>query len=258
MLFDTHIHLDRMPPEVDLEAELAAAASAGVANCLVPGVHRADWPGLRKRVAATAGAWAAFGLHPLAATEWDRQCAEQLREFLDDQRAVAVGEIGLDRYVDVPADQQEKAFREQVGIAVDMALPVLIHCRRRPGRLLEILREENGQRVGGIMHAFGGSWPTAKAALDLGFALSFGGSLTYPEARRPLEVLRQAPADMIVIETDAPDMAPHPHRGETNRPAWLGLVLKRLAEIRGWSLEEAAANTTANARRILNIERDNL
>ncbi len=254
MLIDTHIHLDRISPEFDLGVELAEADAAGIKNFLVPGVDRRGWQRLDDVVSATEGAWAAFGLHPMAAAEWNRECGEELYRLLRDREAVAVGEIGLDRYLEVPVAVQEKAFREQISIAVELALPILIHCRKMPGRLLEILAEENAQQVGGIMHAFAGSWQTAKAAMDLGFLLSFGGTLTYPEARRALEVLQQAPDDVIVIETDAPDLAPYPHRGEPNRPVWLKLVLAKLAEVKGWSVERAAEITAANARRVLNIK----
>jgi TatD DNase family protein len=164
----------------------------------------------------------------------------------------AVGEIGLDALIDSPdLEVQERAFRSQLRLAVEAQLPVLIHCRRATGRLLDILREEKSQRVGGIFHAFSGSIETAMEAIRLGFVLGFGGPLTYPNARRILEVLRQVPKDAIVLETDAPDMSPHPHRGEPNAPANLPFIARRVAEVRGWSEEETARVTTENARRIL-------
>ena len=254
MLIDTHIHLNRLPPGCDVEAELAAARREGITTFLVPGVDRAGWRDVRAVVERTEGGLAAYGLHPLAAHQWNGACREELIASLGGPKVVAVGEIGLDRFVDVPVVVQEQAFREQVRLAVSLSLPVLIHCRKMPGRLLEILAEENAGQVGGIMHAFGGSLPTAKKAMTLGFALSFGGTITYPEARRAIRVLEQLPPEAIVIETDAPDLAPHPHRREVNRAVWLDLVLRRLAEVRGWSFEEAAAITTANARRVLNLD----
>ncbi len=255
MLIDTHIHLDRFPTEVNLEKELELAAVAGINNFIVPGVDRAGWQNLQSVTASISGARGAYGLHPLAAAEWGPECAGDLRKFLADKNTVAVGEIGLDRYVDVPIEQQEIALREQVRIAIEFSRPLLIHCRKMQGRLLEILKQERSEMVGGIMHAFGGSWPTAKAAIDLGFVISFGGTLTYPEARRSLEVLQRTPDDAIVIETDAPDLAPHPHRGKMNRPAWLELILARLAAVKGWSLVQAAEITSGNARRILKMDR---
>ena len=254
MLFDTHIHLDRFPPEFGLEQEIAAARKAGVSTFLVPGVSRAGWSGIAEVVAETEGAWPAYGLHPMAATEWDDDCRTELAKYLQSPATVAVGEIGLDRYIDIPMARQEESFRQQLQLATEYGLPVLIHCRKMPGRILEILQEEYTGGAGGIMHAFSGSLESAKVLISLGFVLSFGGALTYPEAKQGVEVLRKLPEDAIVIETDAPDLAPHPHRGEMNRPVWLIQVLERLAEIRGWSLDEAAALTTANARRVLRLK----
>jgi TatD DNase family protein len=251
MLFDTHIHLDRFPAGSDVDAAVAAGRSVGIESYLVPGVDRAGWDVVRKVVERTEGALAAYGLHPLAADEWDWECCDDLVALLRGPGVVAVGEIGLDRYVDVPIARQEQVFREQVQVAISLAMPIVIHCRKMPGRLLGILEEEGADQVGGIMHAFSGSRQTAEKAMQLGFVLSFGGAITYPEARRAIEVLEHLPDEAIVIETDAPDMAPHPHRGEVNRPVWLELVLARLAGIRGWSRDEAADITSTNARRIL-------
>lgn len=253
MIFDTHIHLDRFSSGLSVDEEVAAARALGVSHFLVPGVARAGWANIRELVARTEGSLAAYGLHPLAAEEWNHSCREELLTLLGESQTVAVGEIGLDRYANVPVDRQEAVFREQVQIAVQVSLPVLIHCRKMPGRLLEILAEEQCGQVGGIMHAFSGSLQTAKKALDLGFALSFGGALTYPDARRVLDVLTNIPDDMIVIETDAPDLAPHPRRGEPNRPVWISLILDRLAELKGWSRQQAAEITSENARRILKL-----
>lgn len=254
MMFDTHIHLDRIAAERPLDEEIASARAAGVGQFLVPGVDRKSWCSIQQVTGEIDGSLAAFGLHPLAAAEWDGSCRDELVSFLAAENTVAIGEIGLDRFLNVPLVCQEQAFREQLQVAIEHSLPVLVHCRKMIGRLLEVLREEQADRVGGIMHAFGGSEQTARELIDLGFVLSFGGALTYPEAHRISEMARRLPENSIVIETDAPDLAPHPHRGEVNRPVWLALVARRLAEIRGWSLEKTAELTTANARRILKLD----
>ena len=251
MIFDTHIHLDRCSSELNVAAEVEAARQAGVSQFLLPGVDQAGWQNIQAIADRFDGVQAAFGLHPQAADQWNQDCRNALITFLREEKAVAIGEIGLDRTIDVPMALQEQVFREQLQIAIEFSLPVLIHCRKVPGRLLEILREEKADQVGGIMHAFGGSYQTARSAIDLGFVLSFGGALTYPEARRAIEVVRQLPDDALVVETDAPDLAPHPHRGEPNRPLWISLVVQRLAEIRGWSFEQTVEITTANAQRVL-------
>lgn len=230
------------------------ADRAGVGSFVVPGVRREGWPGLLRLTGSLKGGWAAPGLHPQAADQWNEEAAHELRQCLQAERTIAVGEIGLDRLLPFPPPAiQETAFRGQLRLAAAAALPVLIHCRHAAGRLLAILAEEDFP-YGGILHAFSGSAETARLAVERGFVIGFAGPVTYPNARRAPEVLRQLPAEAIVLETDAPDLPPHPHRGESNRPAWLPLIAARVAEIRGWSLEETARITTGNARRILKME----
>ncbi|WP_027716112.1 TatD family hydrolase [Desulfuromonas sp. TF] len=251
-LFDTHVHLNAAPLIENLDREIDRARQAGVESFLIPGVRWKEWPQMLSVARAVPGALVAPGLHPLAAAEWNEEVAGGLIDLFSNTLTAAVGEIGLDALIDSPdMEVQERAFRSQLRLAVEAQLPVLIHCRRATGRLLDILRQEKAQRVGGIFHAFSGSIETAMEAIRLGFVLGFGGPLTYPNARRIPEVLRQVPKDAIVLETDAPDMPPHPHRGEPNAPANLPLIARRVAEVRGWSEEETARVTTENARRIL-------
>ncbi len=254
-LFDTHVHLDCAPLSLNLKQEVGHARQAGVEYFLVPGVRRPDWPALLALVELLPEALAAPGLHPLAAHQWDAGAAAELATCLQDPKAAAVGEIGLDGLLSSPGlEVQEWAFRGQLRLAIEAGLPVLIHCRKAVGRLLQILREEGGQRVGGIFHSFSGSPESALAAIEMGFAIGFGGPLTYPNARRAPEVLREVPPEWVVLETDAPDLPPHPHRGSPNRPAYLALIAARVAEIRGWSLEETARITSTNARRVLKLK----
>lgn len=253
-LFDTHVHLDCSPLVERLDEELALACAAKVGGFVVPGVAPTDWPRLLETVGRAPEAWAAPGIHPLAARDWNATTAAALAALLDHPKVVALGEIGLDTLLDEPPPSiQENALRGQLRLAREAGLPVLIHCRGAHGRLLEILREERAGERGGILHAFSGSLETARQAIDLGFAIGFGGTLTYPNARRTPEVLKALPAEWIVLETDAPDLAPHPHRGQDNRPAWLRLIAEQVARLRGWSLEDCARITTDNARRMLKI-----
>jgi TatD DNase family protein len=203
-------------------------------------------------VGRVPGALAAPGVHPLAAEAWCGAVAKHLEILLE--TSVAVGEIGLDGTLTSPVQSvQEQAFRAQVRLAIAMRRPVLIHCRRAIGRVMEILRAEGAQRIGGVFHAFSGSAESAQEAVRLNFAIGIGGSITYPNARRGLDVLRLLPDEWLVLETDAPDLAPLPHRGEVNHPAYLSLIAARVATLRGWSIEETARITTANAQRILGL-----
>ncbi len=253
-LFDTHVHLDMLPAGFDLAEEVALAERRGVRRFLIPGVSPRGWPHLVSVASQVAGGLTAPGLHPLAAHLWSESTADELTGLLAAENAVAIGEIGLDGQLDFPpAGVQEKAFRGQLRLARETGLPVVLHCRKATGRLLEILREEGAGECGGIWHGFSGSRETAAAAIELGFALAFGGPLTWPDARRAPEVLKMLPAEWIVLESDAPDLPPHPHRGEPNRPAYLALVAERVAALRDWSPEETARITTANACRVLKL-----
>lgn len=253
-LFDTHVHLDASPLLENLDHEIRRARRVGIGYFLIPGVYRDGWPQLLSVARAVPGALAAPGLHPLAAAEWNEEAAAELADLCSDKLTVAVGEVGLDALIDSPGmEMQERAFRGQLRLAIEAELPVLIHCRRAAGKLLEILRQEQAWRIGGILHSFSGSLETAREAIHLGFVLGFGGPLTYPNARKIPDVLRQLPKEAIVLETDAPDLPPHPRRGEANSPANLPLIVRRVADVRGWSEEETARITTANAERVLKI-----
>jgi TatD DNase family protein len=251
-LFDTHIHLDRLPPG-DLPGDVEQARQQGITSFLIPGITPSHWDHMTALAGEHAGVFLAPGVHPLAAELWSPQVEEQLVQLLAHPAVVAIGEIGLDSKLSVPQELQEKVFRAQLRLAVAAGRPLLLHCRGRLARCFEIFREEQGPRVGGILHAFSGSVEMAKVALRLNLALGFGGGLTRPEARRAPEVLRSLPATTFVLESDAPDQSPKPHRHERNRPQWLAFVASRCAELRQCSLEEVATQTTTNARRILNL-----
>ncbi len=255
-LFDTHVHLDALD-QASLQGKLAEARKSGVELFLVPGVRREGWPDLLELARSHRGVWAAPGLHPLAARQWGEATAAALSDLLEEREVAAVGEIGLDLLLpDPPPAVQEEALRGQLRLAVSAGKPVLVHCRKAIGRLLTLLRKEGADRAGGILHAFSGSPESALEATRLGFAIGFGGTLTWPGSRRAPEVLAALPPEWIVLETDAPDLAPHPHRGEDNRPAWLSLVADKVGEIRGWDRETTARITTANAKRVLGLTPD--
>lgn len=249
-LVDTHVHLDYFdsPSETALQAY-----ENGVKYLIIPGVLSESWPAILTAAETIPGVWAAPGIHPQAAGPWTPQLDRQLREAVRHPRVVAIGEVGLDSQVAASTDDQEKVLRQMIRLACEAHLPLLLHVRRATGRTLTILREERAQRVGGIFHAFSGSLETARQLIDLGFALGIGGIVTYPEARHLPEVVKQVPGNCLVLESDAPDMAPHPHRRERNHPAFLPLIARQVARLRNWSFEETAETTTHNALRILSL-----
>ncbi len=252
--FDTHAHLDLPPLRQALAVELARAHREGVRAWVVPGVHRADWPGLLDCVRSRPDLYGAPGLHPQAAGDWSVEAAGELAELLTLPRVVALGEVGLDPHPGYPPlALQEQALRGQIRLAREAGRPLLIHCRRAFGPLLEILREERAAQVGGILHAFSGSLEVARAAIRLNFAIGIGGVLTRPNARRLPQVAVAVPAEWLVLETDAPDLPPYPVADPINRPAYLTHAAAALAALRGWDLQETGRRTTVNALRVLNI-----
>ncbi|WP_020674629.1 TatD family hydrolase [Geopsychrobacter electrodiphilus] len=242
---DTHIHLFAPEWTSLLASRLAAAHQAGIELLLQPGVRATGWAELIDLAGQNPGVYAAPGLHPLSADAWDERVAVRLRELCALPQVVAVGEIGLDVLLDVELAVQERAFRGQLEIAIDARLPVLIHCRKQTAAVLQILQEVDIARVGGIWHGFSGSPETARQIVPLGLKLGIGPVLLRETARKLPAVVKLMPADALVLETDAPDMAPGPEA--------LLTVATKLAALRGWTLAETARITTENARQLLNI-----
>ncbi len=249
-LIDTHVHLDFFDTPA---AVVMRARQHGVAQFVIPGVAPAAWPALIAIAEAEPDVWIAPGVHPQAAGQWTRQAEALLQDILAHPQTVAIGEVGLDKQVNCPLDQQEQVCRQMIALAREHHLPLLLHVRRATDRLLTLLREAGRGELTGIIHAFSGSLETAEQFIDLGFSLGIGGVLTYPEATRLPDVVRQVPADRLVLESDAPDMTPHPHRGRPNHPAYLPLIAESLARIRCWSLEQTIQITTDNATNLFRL-----
>lgn len=252
--FDTHAHLDLTPLIQDLDVELRLARQQGVQGWLLPGVRRSGWAGLLGCASHHPALWAAPGLHPMAVDDWSAAVGAELEGLLAAEKVVALGEVGLDALPGFPAAEvQEAALRGQIRLALAARRPLLIHCRRAFGRLLEILRQENAARVGGIFHGFSGSLEVAQDAIRLNFAIGIGAVLTRPNARRLPQVAATIPAEWLVLETDAPDLPPYLFRGQVNRPAYLTYAAEALANLRGWDLQETGRLTTSNALRVLGL-----
>jgi TatD DNase family protein len=274
-LTDSHAHLDMYPE--DMAGVLARAQAAGVGTILAIGIgegphemHRAlqiaqEYCGKP----ATPAIFASAGIHPQEAHRVDAESLAKLTRLTEDVRVIAIGEIGLDYYhVDNPEPAiQRAAFIAQMQVAAAVRKPILIHCRTSElatpeakqkfgatdawEELLELIVEHwMKHTLGGVMHCFSGSIEQARRSLDLGFYLSFAGNLTYPKAAGLREVATFAPAERILVETDAPFLAPIPRRGEQNEPALVAHTAECLAGLRGVSLEQIAALTTANFNRL--------
>jgi TatD DNase family protein len=256
---DSHCHLDAPEFNADRPAVCARAHSAGVSLLVIPAVDCAHLDAVRTLAHATGNAYA-LGLHPLYVHRQPEDALAQLAIALHthrgDERLVAVGEIGLDGFVPgLDWATQERFYAAQLALARRVDLPVILHVRRSADALLKHLRRA-GVR-GGIAHAFNGSAQQAQAFIDLGFKLGFGGAMTFDRALQIRRLAQTLPAEAIVLETDAPDIPPHwlyrtadaRARGEDSRnePAELPRIAETLAALRGWTLEDTAATTTANA-----------
>lgn len=247
-LFDTHTHLDAPEFDEDREEIIARAVEGGVSKMINIGFNRETIPSTMKLAEAYDFIYAAVGWHPVDAITMTDGDLDWIASLCSHEKVVAIGEIGLDYHWDTsPKDVQQRVFRQQIGLARELGMPISIHNRDAHEDIVKILREEKANEVGGVMHSFSGSWEIAKICLDLGFHLSFGGPITFKNARVPKEVLAQTPLDRLLIETDSPYLTPHPFRGKRNESAHVKLVAEAAAEIKGISWEELAQITHANA-----------
>ena len=250
MLIDTHCHLDAAEFVADRDAVHAAAVAAGVGRIVLPAVAVANFPEVKACVARYAGCVAAYGIHPLYVMSAVEADLVVLHDWLRDERPVAVGEIGLDFYVpDLDPQRQEFFFVEQLKLARQFNLPVLLHVRRSVDAVLKQLRRI--KVAGGIAHAFNGSRQQAEVFIDLGFKLGFGGAMTYPGSSRIRELAASLPIESIVLETDAPDIPPHWLNRGRNTPAELPRIAQVLADLRQMDVAEVVAQTARNARQVL-------
>ncbi len=249
-MIDTHCHLDAAEFDGDRREVHAAALAAGVTKLVVPAVTVAGFGKTRQTVAQYAGCAAAYGIHPLYVIQAAEGDLGTLRRWLADENPVAVGEIGLDHYVtDGDPLRQEFFFVEQLKLAREFDLPVVLHVRRAVDPVLKQLRRFRVR--GGIAHAFNGSRQQAEAFIQLGFVLGFGGAMTYIGSTRIRALAAELPLESIVLETDAPDIPPAWLNGGRNAPAELLAIADVLADLRGITRPAVVAATTANARRVL-------
>ena len=251
-LFDSHSHLDVPEFDGDRTAVLARAHAAGVVEQLVPAVAHDSWPALREACAADAGLHAAYGLHPVYLDRHRPEHLAALREWIERERPPAIGECGLDFFVEgLDLEAQRRYFIGQLELARDFDLPVVVHARRAVEEVYISCKRIGGLR--GIVHSFGGSPEQARQLAELGFLLGIGGPVTYERARRLRKLVAQAPIEWLVLETDSPDQPDAGHRGERNEPARLTEVLRVVAELRGEDPDTVAEATWRNARRLLGL-----
>ncbi len=244
MLIDAHCHLDGDRFAGDLDAVIARAGEAGVRAMLTAGVDVASSRAAIAIAEKYEPVYAAVGIHPETSETFDAAALAEIRQLAQHPRVVAIGEIGLDfHYADgAPRAVQERAFIAQLDLAQELGKPVVVHNRDANTELMGILQRRNGGPRG-VLHCFSGDDAMARQAIDLGFYISFAGNVTFPNARALQNVARALPLDHILVETDAPYLAPQPRRGRRNEPAFVAFTAAKIAELK--SLDLAVVEATA-------------
>jgi len=253
MLFDSHCHLDFPHFDEDRDAVFARMRQAGVSRILAVAVELEQLPRLQTMAERYEGVWFSAGVHPVHEVHQEPDCAAIVASA-GHERCLAIGETGMDFYHDrIAPDVQEARFRAHLQAGKQLQKPVIIHMRDADDAVFSILNDEGVGSAGAIMHCFSSTWASAKKALDLGLMLSFSGNVTFKRNEALRAVLAKTPAESLLLETDAPYLAPVPYRGKRNEPTYVRQVAECAAEVRGVSLPELAAQCTQNTLRCLSI-----
>ncbi len=255
-MIDTHCHLDMPQFDPDREAVIERAHEVGVERIICPGITLASSRDVVALAERHPGVYAAVGVHPNDCGDFDLEDLSALRDLAHHPKVVAIGEIGLDYYWDrVPADHQKATLRAQLALALELRLPVILHSRESHADLLwelaqwwpQIRKDRGADAIIGVWHAFSGDAAEAGQARALGLVLGLGGPVTFKNARALRALAPQFYADQVILETDAPYLAPHPYRGQRNEPAYIPLIAHTLATLKGAPVAAVASETTETA-----------
>ena len=256
-LIDSHCHLDAAEFDGDRAAVVKRARLAGVQRMVVPAVDANGWPKLRDVCVEHSGSVPAYGLHPIALRMHRGEHLALLREWIERERPVAIGECGLDFFApELDAQAQSLYFEGQLRLARDFDLPLIVHARRAVEAVIIAIRRVGGLR--GVVHSFAGSHEQARQLWDAGFMIGLGGPVTYDRANRLRTLAVAMPLEFLLLETDAPDQPDANHRGQRNEPANLVLVAQTVAALRGAEMEEIASATAANAERLFRLREEDV
>jgi TatD DNase family protein len=251
-LIDSHVHFDDACFDDDREAALARAHEAGVEAQIIPAVKADWWPRIKQLCTKYPGLHATYGLHPMYLSDHLPQHLDELQTWIEQEKPVAIGECGLDFYIEDPQpESQQLYFERQLELATEYQLPVIIHARRSVETVILTLRRYPG--LSGVLHSYAGSEEQARQLIEMGFYLSFGGPITYERSKRLHKLVRNLPLNAILLETDAPDQPGSLHRGERNEPAYLPEVLHAISQLRNEDPMYIADTTSNNCRRLFNI-----
>jgi len=255
MLIDSHAHLEMPDFRKDLEAVIQRAQESGVGYIFTVGTEKRDWRRALEIAHAQSSIYAILGVHPHNAKEIDDQTYPSLKKLCQDEKVKAYGEIGLDFFRNLsPRDVQLKRFREQIGLAKELGLPIVVHDREAHQETLEILKSEKADECGGIIHCFSGDYEMAKSCIVMGFYISISGSITFNNAERFREIVKKLPLESLLVETDAPFLTPVPFRGKRNEPSYVRYTAQKVAEIKKIPFDRVAEVTTENAFRVYRLK----
>ena len=252
MLIDSHAHLEMEDFDRDRSEVIRRAGQAGVDLIITVGTTLNDCGKAVSLTRQYEAVYAAIGIHPHEVKDIDEKSYDNIKEMANADKVVAYGEIGLDFFRNLsPRDIQIRRFGEQLELASELELPVIIHDREAHKETLDMLRSWNGKP--GVIHCFSGDYRMAKKCLDMGFYISIPGAITFGKSEKLQEVVRQVPIACLLLETDAPYLTPHPYRGKRNEPAHVIHTARKVAEIKNLSLEDVASITSRNSRTVFGI-----
>lgn len=252
MLIDSHCHLDAPEFDADRGEVVARARRAGVSAQILPAVDASRWQALKNACALAPGLYPAYGMHPMFLADHQPAHVDLLRDWIEREHPVAIGECGLDYFVEtLDRDAQQFYFDAQLVLAREFDLPLIVHARRAVDAVIASIRHVGALR--GVIHSFSGSPEQARQLWDLGFLIGLGGPVTYARAQRLRGLVATMPLEYLLLETDAPDQPDSGIRGQRNEPERLVQVARVIAELRGQPLDEIAAATSANARRLFGL-----
>lgn len=254
MIIDSHAHYDDEQFDTDRNKVLENVREKGVGRIVNPSSNIASAEKCLKLADEYGFLYTAVGIHPHDAIEFSDDALKKLRDMSRHNKVVAVGEIGLDYHYDFsPREIQRSCFASQISLALELKLPIIIHDREAHKDIMDIIKAEKADSVGGVFHCFTGSVEMAREVLDLGFYIGLGGAVTFKNAKKPVEVAGYVPLDRLLVETDSPYMAPVPYRGKRNDSGYLIEIIKKIAEIRNTTPEQIAEATSINADRLFGL-----
>jgi len=255
MLIDSHAHLEMPEFKKDLDGVIQRAKESGVNTIFTVGTERKDWKRALEIAHLHPSVYAILGVHPHNAKEIDDQTYPILRKLCRDEKVKAYGEIGLDFFRNLsPRDVQLKRFREQIGVAKELNLPIVVHDREAHQATMEVLKSEKAEEYGGIIHCFSGNYEMAKECIEMGFYISVPGTITFRNAERFQEIVKKLPLESLLVETDAPFLTPFPFRGKRNEPSYVKYTAQKVAEIKKAPFEKVAEMTTENALQVYRLK----